>query len=1147
MTSADSNNKKFDELLLAIDSRLAEGREPFDPLIEVDPLIRERIAEARECMQLLDLMRKHDGEVFQQTLSDQPARSAFALRTLPSQFQHYLLTRNLGEGGFGTVYLAEDTLSNRQVAIKIPHLRSMQDSQSRKRFQTETRVLEQLRHPAVVSILDSGESEELPFLVMEFCDSGNLTQLLAELDQRPPPEWCARLVLQITKGLGQAHSLGILHRDIKPHNVLLTRSDNESQAPESIRPRISDSWRRLLPKLADFGLAKWSSQRSDSDRTRAGVVAGTPQYMAPEQAAGLVDRVSPATDVHGVGLVLYEMLTGQQPFAGDTEVETRWNIVHREPTAIRKLRPAVPRDLETICHRALEKDPGRRFIDANEMAVDLERFINHSQIKSKPVSKSERVWRWCRRHPDQATMIAVILCLTALISIGGWWSSSRMAIAYQKELDHSNSEIQLRQTETRLRQDAEHRQDELIRQTEQLKSANQREQLLTYTTQIRLAYDLLEHGQELESASILQAMRPVSDQDHDHRDFSWRMLDARFGGGLQSLPGIASSQVRSVNLIPEKNMIVAGTTNGRLITWDASTAIPVATDLPVLEPKTPITGIDYLPDSHTWVLTDTEPDSDKPKGDASHIEWWTSTGLARRVESIEPIRNLLSSPDRSRFSVEFNPGPSRRFDVYSYTSGGRLWTAPSSGLRECQVAWGPDGSLIVPDDNRIAIYNSDGQHIEDLGRADPDPMSTIYSVACSPTGLMLGALRSDFSVDVWARDGADRYQFQKTVRVPEMPISGAVVKGREWHGIRFLDNEERLAFAGSDQRAYIWNLKSDHVESRSPKFATTVASIIPLPSGKLLLHEFWGHVYLWWPVALGRQLAGHSREAWTVDFSPDGHTLASGGDDGTLKLWNMDTAEERVTLDGHPFTVVDARFSPSGERIASLCLNGSLRVWNIDKSSHTPTGPPQLRQSHRRARCLAWSHDGRTLVTGGYDGDIMIWDAESMALRSRYRDHNTTVRQILFLDNDQTLLTVSNDNQVLLWSLTDPIQIFRRWEEGTEIHNALQLKEPGQVALGLRSGAISIRNYTTGELLATLVGHKDRVRAMALSPDGQVLASGDESGLIRVWRVENRQLLLSEQHSQSSINDLAFSPAGDILAIADHKGKITLWRAPIAP
>ena len=380
-----------------------------------------------------------------------------------------------------------------------------------------------------------------------------------------------------------------------------------------------------------------------------------------------------------------------------------------------------------------------------------------------------------------------------------------------------------------------------------------------------------------------------------------------------------------------------------------------------------------------------------------------------------------------------------------------------------------------------------------------------------------------------------------------MPISGAVVKGREWHGIRFLDNEERLAFAGSDQRAYIWNLKSDHVESRSPKFATTVASIIPLPSGKLLLHEFWGHVYLWWPVALGRQLAGHSREAWTVDFSPDGHTLASGGDDGTLKLWNMDTAEERVTLDGHPFTVVDARFSPSGERIASLCLNGSLRVWNIDKSSHTPTGPPQLRQSHRRARCLAWSHDGRTLVTGGYDGDIMIWDAESMALRSRYRDHNTTVRQILFLDNDQTLLTVSNDNQVLLWSLTDPIQIFRRWEEGTEIHNALQLKEPGQVALGLRSGAISIRNYTTGELLATLVGHKDRVRAMALSPDGQVLASGDESGLIRVWRVENRQLLLSEQHSQSSINDLAFSPAGDILAIADHKGKITLWRAPIAP
>lgn len=1145
MTSVDFNDEAFDELLLAIDSGLDHGQSVS--LNETAPEVRQRIAEARECMQLLSQLRTSGAGDTDKNLLREPPNANGAIQRFPSQCQRYVLIKNLGEGGFGTVYLAEDPLSTRQVAIKIPHLRSIQDAQSRKRFQTEARVLEQLRHRAIVSILDSGEHEELPFLVMEFCDSGNLTQLLAELDQRPSPEWCARLILQIAKGLGQAHSLGILHRDVKPHNVLLTRSDNETQSPESIRPRTSDSWRRLLPKLADFGLAKWSSQRSDSDRTRAGVVAGTPQYMAPEQAAGLVDRVSPATDVHGVGLVLYEMLTGQQPFVGDTEVETRWNIVHQEPTAIRKLRPAVPRDLETICHRALEKDPGRRFIDANDLAEDLERFINQSPIKSKPVSTVERVWRWCRRHPDRATMITVILCLVTLISIGGWWSSSRMAIAYQKESDLAKSEMQLRQNETRLRQDAEHRQGELIRQTEQLKAAIQREQLLTYTTQIRLAYDLLEHGQELESASILQAMRPVSDQDHDHRDFSWRMLNARFGGGLQPLPDIATSQIRSVNLIPKKNMIVAGTTNGGFLAWDASTAKSVASELPDLEAKKQITGIGYIPDNRTWVFSNYDPGSSNSKGETFHIRWLLSGDLIRHVESVEQIRNLLLSQDRSKFSVEFHQEGSRRFGVYSSITGERLWTVPSGGPTERQVAWSPDGGMAVPDGDAITIYNPDGHQNDNLRVAESAPMSTYCSVAFSPTGQLLAALRSNFSVDLWARSEAGRFEYQRNVAVPDMSSIGPDVLRQTCHGIRFLDNEDQLAFSGSDHRVYIWNLKAGQLESRSPKFSNSVASIIPMRGGKILLHEFWEDLYLWQPVAVGHDLAGHSREAWTLDFSPDGHTLVSGGDDGTVKLWNMDTAQERGTLDVPPSTVVDARFSPSGDRFVSLCLDGSLRLWNIDKSSHTPTGPPQVVQSHRKARCLAWSQDGRTLVTGGYDGDIMIWNAESLKLRYRYRDHSTTVRQILFLDNDQTLLTVSNDHQVLLWNLTDPIRILRRWEEDTEIHNAVLLNTPGQVALGLRSGVISIRDTSTGKLLGSLVGHQDRVRSMALSPDGQVLASGDETGLIRLWRTENLQLLFSMRHGQSSINDLTFSPAGDILAIADHEGKISLWRAPFVP
>lgn len=1148
MTSADSSEEEFDELLLAIDSRLADGCDPFNSLPEVAPPLRERIVEASECMHLLDLMRTRDSIQTPHTSPDRTARTAFALRSLPSRCNQYLLTKKLGEGGFGTVYLAEDTPSNRQVAIKIPHLRSMQDPQSRKRFQTETRVLEQLRHPAIVSIVDSGECDELPFLVMEFCDSGNLTQLLAELDQRPSPEWCARLILDITRGLGQAHSRGILHRDIKPHNVLLKRPDDESQSPESIRPRVSEGWRHLLPMLADFGLAKWNDQRGDSDRTRAGIVAGTPQYMAPEQAAGLSDRICPATDVHGVGLVLYEMLTGQQPFVGDTEAETRWNIVHREPTAIRKLRPAVPRDLETICHRALEKDQGRRFLNANELAEDLERYLNRRPIKSKPVSRVERLWRWCRRHPDRAMMISVIACLVTLISVGGWWSSSQMSAAYRKEVDFAHSETLLRQTETRLRKDAERRQQELARQTDLLKLAVEREQLLTYTAQIRLAADLFQQGQELGCADLLQTMRPSNDQDHDYRDFCWRWLNSKCGGSIQQLPGLASSRVRSINLIPDKNMIVAGNFDGTTMAWDARTFALLEPELPVLGPDTRITGIDYLPDTGTWIFTDSGPDSTQPKRGSFHIRWWSPTGLSQSHESDEQVRSLYLCPDRSRFSVEAAEMSHRRFDVYSSTQYEKLWSAPSRGTSERLVSWSLDGYLAVPDGANVVIYAPEGREVAVLNHPQDNPSSIeTISTAFSPSGQRLAVLRANHSVDLWQRQSHSDYAFQRTLTIPQSPMIDPSSPNPQWHAITFVRGDHLLACKGPDGRVNLWNLNTNRIESRSLRFSSAIIALHLLSNGQFLVHDMFEKVYRWSPIPIQDQLPGHQREAWTTDFSSDGRYLITGGDDATLKQWDLQTRQEDLQLEPHPSTIVQAKYSPRQDRLASLCLNGSMRVWDLDPATRKPVGPPRVSQAHRKARTLAWSPDGKTLATGGYDGEVILHDASTLEVLRQYHDHTMTVRQILWIQGGQQLLTVSNDYNAVIREAFGADAALRHWREGSEIHSAVLLADTGLVALGLKSGTISIRQISSGTLQGTLVGHQNWVRSLALSPDGRVLASGDESGLVRFWRVENLQLLLSQRHGNSSINQLAFSPSGDTLAIADHEGKITLWPADFEP
>ena len=470
----------FDQWILEFDKGLDGERNEPPALDSESPALRERIDHARECLLLLDLTRPRDPSAAPLDPIDFAAPLADHHIPVPSRFQRFLLIRSLGSGGFGEVFLADDPLLQRRVAIKIPHLRHVSDPLSRQRFVREARALGQLRHGAIVSVFETGEHKDIPYLVMEYCEAGSLASHLTGLDERPAAQACASIVCQIADGLGQAHSRGILHRDIKPRNILLTRGGTFSDLISTVDmkapcPLTDPYWCLLHPKLSDFGLAKWFDENGDSDQTQTGAVTGTPRYMSPEQAAGTTDQVCPATDVHGLGLVLYEMLTGQQPFIGDTTAETLWNILNKEPIAIRMLRPAVPRDLETICHKALQKEPGQRYPTAEELAEDLRRFLTDREILAKPVSNLERVWRWCRHHPERTLLLLVVLCSIALISAGGWWYSSQLAVAVTRETELAQFATRLRLSETHLLSESVQRESALLEQAEKLKLAIQRE------------------------------------------------------------------------------------------------------------------------------------------------------------------------------------------------------------------------------------------------------------------------------------------------------------------------------------------------------------------------------------------------------------------------------------------------------------------------------------------------------------------------------------------------------------------------------------------------------------------------------------------------------------------------------------------------
>jgi len=1121
MNSAESNESHFDDLLLACDQQLAGEAVAAVDLSQLDFQDRIRLERASDCLGLLQLL--HDSR------SGDPLREQ---NRIPPRFH---VIRTLGSGGFGEVLLAEDSVTQSRVAVKIPHPGAIAEPLDRQRFLREARVLSTIQHPAIVKIIESGEYEGLPFLVMEYCDGGNLGQLITDRQHRPSPGEAARIIQQIADGLGLLHRQGILHRDIKPRNILLRRrnviEDERIATPEESHSATSISTRMYEAVLTDFGLAKSLVGDSDSAKTRSGAIAGTPQYMAPEQVAGRSEQIGPATDVHGLGIVFYELLTGQQPYLGDSPTETCWNILHQEPIPVRTIRPKVPRDLETLCMRAIEKSPENRFANSKEFADELQRFLNHQPILTQPVRWWEKAWKWGVRRPSQALLLLVIFLSLSVMSVGGWWYSSQLSAALSRE---SN----LVQSESTLRAAAEEKNQTLIRQQAQLDDSVQRESLLAYTAQIRLAYDLKQQGHELESAAILDQWA-----QSNHRDFVWRHLVHQSGGRLTQLTGLnQSSNFRSVSLIPEKNWIVAGTGHGSVAVLDAKSLRPLPSPFPSVEAEARVHGFAYHAPSTSWYYCFYPEDYESRSNGSQLLCLREPRGEVTSISSGMSLRNLSISPDRSRFAIQNqSPQGENRFDFYSMETGKPLWFVHAESAVDRLIGWAHDGRVAIPTDNQIRIYSSEGKLLESLN-SPLESSQLVFTARFSTDDQTLAVLLSDMSVDLYRwTDG--RFVYLKKIRCA---VPGPVIfedNRYGWHDLEFRDHDKQLVIDGPERRVFVVSIESGKELCRSSAFNDNLMTILELPDKSLLLHELDRELYRWAISPQKSSIAGHNREAWTVDFSPDGRTIVTGSDDGTAKLWSVSTGELLETLGPFDMTVVSSRFSPDGSRLATLLLDGRLHVWEFDTESQRVRGKPAVIDAHRRGRCLTWSSDSQRLASGGYDGEIFVYRADPLAIDQTHQSHEKTVRQLRFVNQDRELLSVSNDGRSVKLPLQAAANSDQPIREDSEIHSFVLLPDGETVALGLRSGVVSLRRFS-GERVGLLVGHQERVRSLALSPSGKVLVSGDEAGLLRFWRVENQQLLMSVQHSQSSINELVFSPRGDVLAIATHDGKVALWHAP---
>jgi serine/threonine protein kinase/tetratricopeptide (TPR) repeat protein len=413
--------ERLDEVLTAYLRAADAGKAPppqslYDLYPELADALREFFADQRRVERFAAPLR----ELGATSVAGASFRGAATVPVFPDHTRpgtgrlgEYELLEEVGRGGMGVVFKARHVPLDRLVAVKTVLAGPSASPAARERFRIEARSAARLHHPNIVQIFEVGEVEGLPYLVLEYVPGRSLVSLLSGSPVHPTA--AARLLAVLARAVHHAHTQGVVHRDLKPANILVTGYTGatiaEARAEASTRP--ADPVNHV--KITDFGLAKLLDGDS-AHPTVPGDVVGTPSYMAPEQARGR-GEIGTGADIYALGVLLYELLTGKPPFREDTEFATLQRVINDPPTPPRRSQPGVPRDLQTVCLKCLEKQPARRYATAQELADELHRFLDGKPVNARPVGPGGRLTRWVRREPMPAALFAA---LAVGITVAGW-------------------------------------------------------------------------------------------------------------------------------------------------------------------------------------------------------------------------------------------------------------------------------------------------------------------------------------------------------------------------------------------------------------------------------------------------------------------------------------------------------------------------------------------------------------------------------------------------------------------------------------------------------------------------------------------------------------------------------------------------------
>jgi WD40 repeat protein len=1020
-----------------------------------------------------------------------PPRPAAAIP--PPEVPNYDILAELGRGGMGVVYKAVHRPLNRVVALKMILAGDSSADTNPARFRAEAEAVARVQHPNIVQVFEVGEAGGRPFMAMEHVPGGSLQQRLADRPHQPRP--AAGLIRALARAVDAAHAQKLIHRDLKPANVLLAPAANPSDEAER---------EYGIPKVTDFGLAK----RLDADHPslRSAAVTGTPSHMAPEQvpegvATGPYPPLGPWTDVWALGIILYQLLTGRPPFLGPDWMATLLQVVRRDPVPVRQLQPGVPRDLETICLKCLEKSPSRRYPTAAALADDLDRFLTGRPILARPVGLVERGFKWARRYPVAAAGVgaAVVGALTAVagLAFALYAMDARRAAelaAVEGLRERERLAIKTRQREERLRVAAERN---------------------LYLSKIAQANLLWRDG------DVARARRTLDECPPAARRWEWEYMNRCCHDGLAvgvlspgyrvtavaTAPGwfaAAGTAPQAPGAAPPDPLVSVWADDGRLrmraVTPGAGNPVRLAATPDgrrltlVLENRASKRRAGVV---LGWDLPSIDDNPDRPREPASRI----------------PIGRTWAVSANGRVIAADLPDPGPGVLVHDLQSNTRLGVIPA---RARLLAASASGS-------HVAIF--DGSAIRVWAAVPFQELAAWNAPGASALALDAAGRRL-----AYLDPGAEAVVVRELAKASDHPSRrfpfSAGGGTRSEVGLAF-GSDARYLVAHSADGVRVWDMDGGW-QTTLAGHSGRVLGVIPDPSGPLVATVGDDATVRLWTMSGRRPTGpsqgvyrGHAGPVRDAAFAPD-RRLVTGGDDGTARVWDLTRGQQALS--------VPAAAAGPGVWFAAdgrlLDLAGDRATWR-DPVAGVPvaTFPVAWAGSEpRNAQPAAFARaTGGLAVIAPGRSSVHVYDAAGRRVRE-LGGHKFPVTSVAVSDDGRVIVTAS----------------------------------AGLIPGGVRPqpvGELVVWDGTTGTAVHRLEESGLCVCALAVTPDGATaaVATGwpgwDRTGepapraTLRLMRTDaGRPLppIAGDPHGADPLVVLAFNPGGGVLAAGRHKKRGTL-------